>query len=429
MSGLTRRVVLRGFGAAAAATALVDLPTASAETTAPSLNVRDYGAAGDGATDDSSAIAATIDALPQGGGSVYFPAGTYLVPNTKGLECNKSGVSFIGDRRASVLKLVKAAGKGRDLLSISSASDILIQDLVFDGSVDETTGVLSSTLRLSKVSDAMISNCRFINSPGVGVYLIDVKRVRVSGNYINRCDLSGIFLALPISNEGSFNEDVWITDNYVAHCQAAGIQGWAAIQARAAGNHRRVGILNNTVIDPEWIGISVDKIYDSKVVGNTIIKNDRPVSRVPGRHPIGTAKGECISFGGEDCVISDNYCRNDSKSLASCIILYAGPSAETSPPAVRNNHIANNRCTNANSGIDIVWSGIGGAFSNIWIQGNACYGNTYGIRSMVHLSETVGSQDNVIVSGNKLSGNKVPYSFVSNTGGISGAPTVVANEL
>lgn len=41
-------------------------------------NVLDYGALGDGSTDDSTAVAAAIAALPADGGRLRFPAGTYV---------------------------------------------------------------------------------------------------------------------------------------------------------------------------------------------------------------------------------------------------------------------------------------------------------------------------------------------------------------
>ena len=42
-------------------------------------NVLDYGVKGDGKTNNTKAINATIDAaVKQGGGTVYFPAGDYL---------------------------------------------------------------------------------------------------------------------------------------------------------------------------------------------------------------------------------------------------------------------------------------------------------------------------------------------------------------
>lgn len=44
------------------------------------VSVKDFGAKGDGKTDDKSAIQAAIDAVNKaGGGIVRFPEGTYLV--------------------------------------------------------------------------------------------------------------------------------------------------------------------------------------------------------------------------------------------------------------------------------------------------------------------------------------------------------------
>lgn len=48
----------------------------------PVVNVRRYGAVGDGATDDATAINNAIAALPTTGGIVYFPAGDYAIAST-----------------------------------------------------------------------------------------------------------------------------------------------------------------------------------------------------------------------------------------------------------------------------------------------------------------------------------------------------------
>src|SRR5919199_4401699 len=42
-------------------------------------NVRDYGAYGDGSHDDTAGIQRAIASLPSTGGTVYVPAGTYLI--------------------------------------------------------------------------------------------------------------------------------------------------------------------------------------------------------------------------------------------------------------------------------------------------------------------------------------------------------------
>ena len=43
------------------------------------INVIDYGAKGNGTTDDAAAIQAALDAAKTAGGVIYFPAGVYAL--------------------------------------------------------------------------------------------------------------------------------------------------------------------------------------------------------------------------------------------------------------------------------------------------------------------------------------------------------------
>ena len=62
---------------------LADIMTAFQHAAIGVYNVRDYGATGDGVTDDAAAIQAALNAAnTAGGGVVYVPAGTYLVGTT-----------------------------------------------------------------------------------------------------------------------------------------------------------------------------------------------------------------------------------------------------------------------------------------------------------------------------------------------------------
>ena len=68
-----------------------------AKQTGMMINVRDYGATGNGLTDDTASIQAAVDAAAVGGGSVFVSQGTYLVNGT-----------------VNILASVKLAGAGMD---------------------------------------------------------------------------------------------------------------------------------------------------------------------------------------------------------------------------------------------------------------------------------------------------------------------------
>lgn len=50
------------------------------------LSVRNYGARGDGKTNDTAAFQRAINALPSSGGTVYVPAGTYMIDAVKSIR-------------------------------------------------------------------------------------------------------------------------------------------------------------------------------------------------------------------------------------------------------------------------------------------------------------------------------------------------------
>ncbi|MGH8245049.1 MAG: glycosyl hydrolase family 28-related protein, partial [Gammaproteobacteria bacterium] len=95
----------------------------------PRLNVRDYGARGNGVQDDTRAIQAAINAAPATGAIIYFPAGTYISNNFQ--VTNKNGLTFEGDGFTSVIKRPPLPGNTR-IATIENSNDMFFRNIAFD---------------------------------------------------------------------------------------------------------------------------------------------------------------------------------------------------------------------------------------------------------------------------------------------------------
>src|SRR5262245_25590904 len=100
------------------------------------MNVKSFGAIGDGEKDDTPAIQRAADAIPTEGGILYFPQGVYRIvfrarqparePAPVGIEL-KSRTWALGTGPGSI---IKADGKGV-ICVVQGASQVRISNLVF----------------------------------------------------------------------------------------------------------------------------------------------------------------------------------------------------------------------------------------------------------------------------------------------------------
>jgi parallel beta-helix repeat protein len=127
------------------------------------FNVKDYGAVGDGVTQDITAIRATITAAPEGS-TIFFPAGTYringLIPSNA-----KSNLTFQG--AGMFVSTITTTTAGLALLQPQGgfAINLTIQDLGFDP--QGTSAAISLHGSYNK-GHTRISRCRFWRAtPGV----------------------------------------------------------------------------------------------------------------------------------------------------------------------------------------------------------------------------------------------------------------------
>lgn len=103
--------------------AIADDPAAvSTALDMPNVNVRHYGAVGDGVADDTAEIQAAIDAAEAGSvKTVYFPAGTYKL--TAALEIGANDIRIIGDGWTSVLNQTTASENGIEFSGVDESNN------------------------------------------------------------------------------------------------------------------------------------------------------------------------------------------------------------------------------------------------------------------------------------------------------------------
>lgn len=121
------------------------VPYPVCEKLAQTVSVKDFGAVGDGVANDQPACQAAIDAvIANGGGSVYFPVGTYLLTGVAGADSKNNGllipysgsfqpgapkIKLYGDGVATVLK----ANSANMYIIRASDSNVCIEQMALIG--------------------------------------------------------------------------------------------------------------------------------------------------------------------------------------------------------------------------------------------------------------------------------------------------------
>jgi polygalacturonase len=269
------------------------------------VNVKQFGAEGDGVSDDTAAIQKAINSAPDGS-TIHFPAGTYNVSNF--LVNKRAGLSFVGEGRHSLIKQKTGAQR---IATFTGSRDIVITKLSFDANGIKSYGGVV----FYAVTGVQIENNSFIDS---------------APKPIGRTDrYSFVFgrSAEPNRNIKILNNVIEDLQLEVDHSQQVVIEGNTISRAvNTAGigiftvNHNAIAedylIKGNTVIDPPGAGISVGIDPASNngcvfrritIVNNRVIRTKRRGYGIR----IGTPNSRIITTGNvfEDIVIKDNLIR------------------------------------------------------------------------------------------------------------------------
>jgi parallel beta-helix repeat protein len=165
------------------------LATASADSGAPAkgdqVNVKAYGAVGDGVTNDTAAFIKALAACAVNGGTCFVPEGTYLI-SPSGISSAPrrpsvlSGVHLIGAGQAAILKV---AGMPTGALLPCEGDNWSVENLTFD--MGDYTSPGSAAISC-KGDNWRVANCAIIKSGKWAITAFGGKNWAIEKNYIKR---------------------------------------------------------------------------------------------------------------------------------------------------------------------------------------------------------------------------------------------------
>ncbi len=173
-------------------------------------NVSDFGATGNGTTDDKTAIQNTINAAQNaGGGEVFFPAGTYLISDT--LTISADNIVLRGASWAAQVLASATWTSGHYMLVVQAPSGAYnfrygfrAYDLFFNG--QNTAGV--NGLDLQSVYASVVQNIRIRYVVGTNILYDGATNQFGAYNYLINCQITdGGAAAVGVAT----NDSEWLT--------------------------------------------------------------------------------------------------------------------------------------------------------------------------------------------------------------------------
>lgn len=358
------------------------------------FNVKTYGAAGNGSTDDTAAIRSAINAASASGGVVFFPPGVFVLPSR--ITCQSlNNVSFQGSgKSATILKSAvppdfPPRNGGPTMLSFLHSANFSIRNITFDNNNIITT-LRSCMVSVSGSMNFTVSDCAFINAKHEILAIQASSRFWVKDNYFNCTELDGkVFTGaiMLFDNSGKTSEGQ-IENNEIIGAQSGG-RGIDIVWS-----HNRVtnfGFGAGIFSGHDGVGFGT---HNWTITGNSIT-GGQPVRDGCGFYPKGIEvyaprtkiigntcynnSGSGIVFGGRESLIANNYCYNNGlpdNNASGIVATYVPPHIDPSDSV-----ITGNRCRNIGAGFQhygFADNGVHIATSGLRFSGNDFSGNLLG---------------------------------------------------
>lgn len=152
------------------------------------VSIKDFGAKGDGVSDDTASIQAAINSIAATGGCVCIPTGTYIVSNTITLP---SKVSIAGSGIASaVISATLAMTNLQDVFYANTSTFVTICNISILGNTNGTNGA-GSAIHFKNGSNNSVSNVYIENTTQAGIRLEEQNNSSVDSCTLNYCGRTG----------------------------------------------------------------------------------------------------------------------------------------------------------------------------------------------------------------------------------------------
>jgi hypothetical protein len=332
------------------------------------ISVKDFGATGDGTTDDSGALQAAITAAGAQNATLYIPDGTYYYTS---LLTISNAMTITGDGYGSQLKPNTPSGNNIRV----NASNVLIEKIRMEGTSPGGFAVGYS----GAVTNVTFQNC-FFKDVGQVVWLWTAKDVTVQNCVF---DTTGYGV---IQQSGSVSSFVLVDNNIAKNMKADFVEANCASSAPSES----WTITNNIYEGAQGFPTTAT---EQRFVGITSVKN---------------------------VIISGN---NVQKCNGDAPIHLEDSLGET---IIANNIIDNCLCTNGNNGYIYLLNNA----ENVIIEGNMFFRTNASLAAAYAVDVTSASySNNIQFSGNRVIGNGASGNFSFMNAGFHNGRAIISNNM
>lgn len=230
---------------------------------------KDYGAVGDGSTDDTSSISSAISAMPSTGGVLYFPASSGAYKVTSGFTISKP-ITVLGDGGAdnsSYISAIKFASGTGTLFTVTSSgcSFEKIALLNTNGTAPTSGAAVSITSAVNNITFSYVGVDRFYNGIDIQKGFTDV----IHGCRITNTVHYGVYLRDLTSTEDGGDHS--ISDSYFIGYTT---QGASAIRIESGGGTKITNCKINATGGFLWTnGVDVNLVGSNGGMSDVLVSN------------------------------------------------------------------------------------------------------------------------------------------------------------